>query len=113
MKRIALAALLLLACSLFAATPAVTVKGQIIDTYCYVANGEQGEDHAAHCGMGCVKNGVPVGLLEGKKVYILLGSGEGKGVPQELKEKVGKTVTITGHAYTTGGSNFLTVESFK
>jgi hypothetical protein len=30
-----------------------------------------------------------------------------------LKEKVGKSVSVTGHAYTAGGSSFLTVESFK
>lgn len=113
MKRIVLVSLLvLLAVSALAATPTVSVKGQIIDTYCYAANGEQGEKHAG-CGMGCLKNGVPAGLLEGEKVYILLGNGEGKPVPQELKEKVGKTVTVTGHSYTKGGTNFLVVESFK
>lgn len=115
MKRIVLACVLVLFAALaFAADKpaAVTVKGEIIDTFCYVANGEGGESHAG-CGMGCLKHGIPVGLLEGKKIYILLPTKEGGQLPDALKERVGKAVSVTGHAYTTGGSNFLTVESYK
>lgn len=115
MKRIVITCIfVLVAAFAFAADkPAsVTVKGEVIDTYCYVANGQAGEEHSG-CGLGCLKHGIPVGLLDGKKLYILLPTKEGGEVPAALKEKVGKSVSVTGHAYAAGGSNFLTVESFK
>ncbi|OGP88534.1 MAG: hypothetical protein A2156_03675 [Deltaproteobacteria bacterium RBG_16_48_10] len=46
------------------AADTVSVKGEIIDTYCYALMGAKGESHR-QCGIDCVKAGIPAGLLEG------------------------------------------------
>ena len=92
----------------------VTVKGEVIDTYCYALMGAKGESHR-QCAIDCVKAGIPAGLLEEGtgKVYVLLPNKDKMGLPQGVIDKLGRTASITGKAYTSGGSNFLTVESIK
>jgi len=92
----------------------VTVKGEVIDTYCYALMGAKGESHR-QCAIDCVKAGIPAGLLEEGtgKVYVLLPNKDKAGLPKEVIDKMGRTASVTGKAYTSGGSNFLTVESVK
>lgn len=92
----------------------VTVKGEVIDTYCYALMGAKGESHR-QCAMDCIKAGIPAGLLEEGtgKVYVLLPNKDKAGLPKGVIDKLGRMATITGKAYTSGGSNFLTVESIK
>jgi hypothetical protein len=92
----------------------VTVKGEVIDTYCYALMGAKGESHR-QCAIDCVKAGIPAGLLEEGtgKVYVLLPNKDKTGLPKGVIDKMGQTASITGKAYVSGGSNFLTVESIK
>src|SRR5512136_525427 len=92
----------------------VTVKGEVIDTYCYALMGAKGESHR-QCAIDCFKAGIPAGLLEEKtgKVYVLLPNKDKTGLPKGVIDKMGRMATVTGKAYTSGGSNFLTVESIK
>ena len=92
----------------------VTVKGEVIDTYCYALMGAKGESHR-QCAIDCVKAGIPAGLLEEGtgKVYVLLPNKDKAGLPKEVIDKMGRMASITGKVYTSGGSNFLTVESIK
>jgi hypothetical protein len=90
----------------------VTVKGEVIDTYCYVLMGAKGESHR-QCAIDCVKAGIPAGLLEEGKVYVLLPNKDKAGLPKGVMDKMGRMASITGKVYTSGGSNFLTVESIK
>jgi hypothetical protein len=96
------------------AAETVTVKGEVIDTYCYALMGAKSESHR-QCAIDCVKAGIPAGLLEEKtgKVYVLLPNKDKTGLPKGVIDKIGRMATVTGKAYTTGGSNFLTVESIK
>jgi hypothetical protein len=96
------------------AAETVTVKGEVIDTYCYALMGAKGESHR-QCAIDCVKAGIPAGLLEDKtgKVYVLLPSKDKTGLPKGVIDKMGRMVSITGKVYTSGGSNFLTIESIK
>jgi hypothetical protein len=92
----------------------VTVKGEVIDTYCYALLGAKGESHR-QCAIDCVKAGIPAGLLEEGtgKVYVLLPSKDKTGLPGGVIDRMGRMASITGKVYTSGGSNFLTVESIK
>ncbi len=92
----------------------VTVKGEVIDTYCYALMGAKGESHR-QCAIDCVKAGIPAGLLEEGtgKVYVLLPNKDKTGLPKGVIDKMGQIASITGKAYVSGGSNFLTVESIK
>lgn len=115
MKRttvILLLVLCFLAGTVVAADKAVTVKGEVVDTFCYASMGATGESHA-QCGIACAKAGIPVGLVEGKKMYILLPAKDKQSLPAAVTEKMGKVVSVTGKSYTSGGVNFLTVESVK
>jgi len=92
----------------------VTVRGEVIDTYCYALMGAKGESHR-QCAIDCVKAGIPAGLLEEGtgKVYVLLPNKDKAGLPKGVIDKMGRTASITGKVFTSGGSNFLTVESIK
>ncbi len=99
----------------YAQAKTVTVKGEVIDTYCYALMGAKGESHR-QCAIDCFKAGIPAGLLESgtNKVFVLLPNKDKASLPQkEILEKMGRQATITGKVYTSGGSNFLTVESIK
>jgi len=96
------------------AAETVTVKGEVIDTYCYALMGAKGESHR-QCAIDCIKAGIPAGLLEEGtgKVYVLLPNKDKTGLPKGVVDKIGRTATLTGKVHATGGSQFLTVESVK
>ena len=96
------------------AAETVSVKGEIIDTYCYSLMGVKGESHR-QCAIDCLKAGIPAGILEEGtgKVYVLLPSKDKTGLPKGVIDKSGRTATVTGKVYVVGGSQFLTVESIK
>lgn len=96
------------------AAETVTVKGEIIDTYCYALMGAKGESHR-QCAIDCIKAGIPAGILEEgtNKVYVLLPNKDKSGLPKGVMDKIGRTATVTGKVYASGGSQFLTVESIK
>jgi hypothetical protein len=98
--------------SVVAAEKTVTVRGEVVDTFCYASMGAKGSSHA-QCGIACAKAGIPVGLVEGKKLHILLPAKDKQSLPAAVTDKMGKVVSVTGHSYTSGGVNFLTVESVK
>ena len=92
----------------------VSVTGEVVDTFCYTAMGARGASHR-QCAIDCAKKGIPVGLAEKgtDKLYVLLPNKDKTALPEGVVNKMADTVTVTGHAYTKGGSNFLTVESIK
>jgi len=96
------------------AAETVTVKGELIDTYCYSLMGAKGPSHR-DCAIECVKKGIPAGLLEDgtNKVYVLLPNKDKTGLPATVIEKMAEKVTITGKVYSQGGSQFLTIESIQ
>ncbi len=96
------------------AAETVTVKGEVIDTYCYTTMGAKGASHKA-CATECVKKGIPAGLLEDgtNKVYILLPNKDDSSLPAAVIAKMAEKVTVTGKVYSQGGSQFLTIESIK
>ena len=92
----------------------VSVTGEIIDTYCYSLMGAKGASHR-QCAIDCVKKGIPAGLLEDgtNKVYVLLPNKDKSPLPKAVIDKMAQKVTVTGKVYTSGGSQFLTIESIK
>jgi hypothetical protein len=108
----ACAALFAMASAIVASAEAVT--GEVVDTFCYSAMGAKGASHK-QCGIDCAKKGIPVGLVENgtNKMYVLLPAKDKSPLPEEVINKMGSEATITGTVHSTGGSNFLTVESVK
>lgn len=76
-------------------TQTLTLKGTLVDTNCYLEEGDTGDDHGGDqgCGRACLKSGIPAGLLVGTKLYILI-------TPcLDLMDYVGKTIEATGVLY--------------
>ncbi len=96
------------------AADSVTIKGEVVDTYCYSLMGAKGESHRT-CGLGCAAKGIPIALLENgtNKVYVLLPKKDKTPIPKEAIDKMGRQAVITGKVATVGGSQFLTVESVQ
>ncbi|HTP05147.1 MAG TPA: hypothetical protein VMM54_08335 [Nitrospirota bacterium] len=96
------------------AADSVTMTGEVVDTYCYGLMGAKGESHRP-CGISCAKAGIPMGLLQDgtDKLYVLLPNKDNSPLPPAVMDKMGRKATITGKIYSTGGSQFLTVESIK
>lgn len=92
----------------------VAITGELIDTYCFALMGAKGASHR-QCAIDCAKKGIPVGLLEDgtNKVYVLLPNKDKTPLPKGVIDKMAEKVTVTGKVYTTGGSQFLTIESIK
>jgi hypothetical protein len=49
----------------------VTLVGEIVDYSCYLQLGKHGTKHR-DCGQKCLKNGMPIGLLTKKGLYLLM-----------------------------------------
>jgi hypothetical protein len=78
----------------------ITVQGTLIDTSCYFAEGQKGDDHDGMkaCGKDCLNSGEPAGVLVDDKVYVLIFPAKA------FADYVGKVVEIKGEAY---GDNLI------
>ena len=91
----------------------VSVKGEVVDTFCYATMGAKGPSHK-QCGIDCAHKGIPVGLLESTgKIHILLPTKDKTALSDDVINRMGETVTVTGHEHMKGGLAFLTAESVK
>jgi len=70
-----------------------TIKGEVVDLMCYLDHGAKGDKHKG-CAKTCIKGGGPVGLLSEDQVYLVVG--DHKPMNDELADKAGETITLTG-----------------
>src|SRR5215475_11458614 len=77
------------------------VTGEVVDMMCYVDHNAVGEKHGQSCGVMCIKNGGPVGIVSEGKAYLVVG--EHKPINDELAEYCGKNVTVKGKLAERGG----------
>ena len=96
-----------------------TIKGEIIDTKCYLTGmmGGRGEEHK-DCAIACIKGGLPVGILEEKtgKVYVVVPAKGTKGANEALVQYAAEIVTLKGMFVEKGGTKvfaYNSVESAK
>ncbi|MGQ0565042.1 MAG: hypothetical protein ACT4OK_08215 [Gemmobacter sp.] len=96
----------------------LTVKGELIDTWCYFSGVMGGPDAvvgSAHhtCALWCSAGGIPVGLLaEDGQVYMVLkieGSDTSNG-GDTLLSLASDTITADGLVYRQDGLNYIVVE---
>lgn len=101
----------------FAAAKTIEIKGEIIDTWCYLSGVMGGPDAVvgtAHhtCALWCAAGGIPVGVLaEDGTVYMVLKvKGEG---PLEQTDTImeiqSNLITAKGDHYVRDGINYLVV----
>ena len=90
----------------------VTVKGEVVDLWCYMEHGARGADHK-ECGQTCAKAGNPIGLLDAKgHVYLLVG-GEKHASNDSLIEKMSDTVTVEGTLVKKGGLEAIFIQTIS
>lgn len=92
---------------------AFSVKGEVVDLACYLADGKKkGETHEA-CAHECINAGNPVGLLtSGGKLYLLLGR-DMKPANDQLAPYAAKQVRIKGKKCSRGEMAGVIVESIE
>jgi hypothetical protein len=97
-----------------AAAAQVTVKGEVVDSNCYIRGGSKGESHRG-CAQACADAGVPLALLEdGSNKVIWLASKKDMESPNtELKQYAGRKVTIKGTYAERGGARILVIDSVE
>jgi len=77
------------------------VTGEVVDMMCYVDHNAVGEKHGQSCGVMCIKNGGPVGIVSDGKAYLVVG--EHKPINDQLAEYCGKNITVKGKVAERGG----------
>jgi hypothetical protein len=92
----------------------VTIKGELVDSLCYVTMAATGAGHK-QCAIDCAKAGIPVSILEDGtgKLYTVLPSKDKTGYPESVTSKMGDKVTLKGDLYEKGGNKYVAVESVE
>jgi hypothetical protein len=91
----------------------VTLKGEVVDLWCYLEGGDHGAEHKK-CAVECAKAGNPIGLVTEKgDVYVLMGIKDHQPGREVLLDKMAETVTIEGTLVKKGGIQVVYVSSVK
>jgi hypothetical protein len=96
-----------------AAPKQVTLRGEIVDTGCYLAHGARGEKHKG-CANKCIANGMPMGLLTADGALYLLTLDHDDADPfNHAKELTAQTVEVTGTVLSRSGMKAINVTGVK
>src|SRR5882672_5884438 len=91
----------------------VTVKGEVVDLWCYLEGGDHGAEHK-DCATMCAKAGNPIGILDDKgNIYVVMGLKEHQAGKELLSDKMAETVTVEGTLVKKGGVQVIYVKSVK
>ena len=86
----------------------VAIKGELVDSLCYVAMGAKGKGHK-QCAIDCIKGGLPAGILEDKtnNVYSVVPKSGMEGPSKDLASLSASKVTLTGVMMEKGGQKLF------
>jgi len=91
--------------------PVKTVKGEVVDLWCYMDHAARGEKHKA-CGAACAKLGNPIGIVDSKgDVYLAVGSELHQADRDRLVKRMAQQVTVTGRVESRGGMKMIYVKT--
>ena len=90
---------------------AMTVKGEVVDLWCYLEGGDHGPAHK-ECSTACAKAGNPIGLVDSKgNIYVTAGMQDHQPARDLLIDKMNQQVTVMGTLVKKGGTQMLYVKS--
>ncbi len=90
-----------------------TIKGEVVDLWCYMDHSAHGEKHKA-CAVACAKMGNPIGIVDADgNAYMAVGSELHQSDREKLIDKMAQQVTVTGKVVSRGGLNMLYVQSIS
>ncbi len=91
----------------------VTLKGEIVDTGCYLSHGARGEKHKA-CATKCISGGMPMGLLTSDGTLYLLTLDHTNADPyNQAKDRAAQMVEVTGTVMSRSGIKAIDVTGIK
>ena len=91
----------------------VTLKGEVVDLWCYLEGGDHGAEHKK-CAVECAKAGNPIALVTEKgDIYVLAGIKDHQPAKDVLLDKMAENVTIEGTLVKKGGVQVVYVTSVK
>jgi len=100
-----------LASTSFAGT--TTLKGEVVDTACYLDHGARGAKHK-QCALNCLANGVAPSLLTSDgKLYLLLPPHGPHDAYDKVKKLAAETVTVRGTELSKAGMDAFVVEAVE
>ena len=90
-----------------------TIKGEVVDLWCYMDHAAHGQKHKA-CAVACAKMGNPIGIVDAEgNVYVAVGSELHQPDRDRLIDKMAQQVTVTGTVIERGGMKMLYVKSIS
>ena len=93
--------------------PAVTIKGEAVDLWCYMEGGDRGPAKK-ECAIACAKAGNPIGIVDAKgTVYLAAGLEDHQPARDLLIDKMNEPVEVTGTLVKKGGAQMIFVKSVK
>lgn len=93
--------------------PTVTVKGEVVDLWCYGEAGDRGPAKKV-CATACAKAGNPIAIVDEKNnLYLVMSLKDHQPATALLVDKMSENVTATGTLVKTGGMQILYVNSVK
>jgi len=97
-----------------AADQTVTIRGEIVDSYCYAGRGIHGSPHTA-CALRCAHKGMPLVLIEdgSRRVYQLMPPKDETAMPESVIASAGTVRTVTGRVFVNSGARYLTVDGIR
>lgn len=88
-----------------------SLKGEVVDTACYLDHKARGSKHKA-CALNCLASGIPPSLLtDDGKLYLLLPPHGAQDSYQKVKGMASEVVTVKGKLLSGGGLQALEVHS--
>ncbi len=91
----------------------VSVKGEIVDLWCYLEGGDHGKEHK-ECAVSCAKAGNPIGIVDDKgEIYVLMGMKDHQPGKEILSDKMAEIVTVNGTLVKKGGVQVIYVTDVK
>jgi hypothetical protein len=95
-------------------SPIVVVRGEVVETACYVMAGRRGESHR-QCAISCARAGQPLGIVdEASRTLLFLVLDHRGGEPTNpLLDSIASRVEVRGHRLQRGGINAIVVDQVK
>jgi hypothetical protein len=92
----------------------VEVRGEVVETSCYLRDGSRGEGHRA-CALTCLKNGGQLGIVEDDTgaLYPLAGATPASDPSAAAREHIAAHVRVVGQLFERAGSRVLVVEELS
>ena len=93
---------------------ATHIVGEVVDVGCYTRMDAKGTDHIK-CAEICIKQGMPVGILDEKsgEVYLVLPEKMGGDPKAKVMSFIGKRVEVMGKVDSKGGVKAITIEKIS